>query len=124
MDYVRRKSHRGIEVVGEEGVLRWDFEPNRLEVYSAATREWRVEPGEAAVERNQMYVEELRHFVACVCGEVESEPLADGEQGAAVLAIALAALRSSREGRAVDFRTEDEVVRGWLRRLGGAQANS
>jgi len=122
MDYVRRKPHRGIELVGEEGVLRWDFEANRLEVYSAATREWRVEQGDAAFERNQMYVEELRQFVACVQGEVESGPLADGEQGAAVLAVALAALQSSREGRVVDFRTEDETVQRWLRRLGGAQS--
>jgi predicted dehydrogenase len=117
VDYVRRPPKRSIEVVGELGILRWEFERNRLECYDLNTGQWRVEQGDARWERNQMYLDELRHFAACARGELE-RPLVDGEQGAAVLAIALAALRSSREGRAVDFRVENEVVRSWLSRLG------
>jgi len=120
VDYVRRPPRRCIEVVGEAGVLRWEFERNRLEEYRATTRQWRIEQGDTAFERNQMYLDELRQFVACVRGQAPERDLADGEQGAAVLAVALAALEAARDGRTKDFREADETVRGWLGRLGEA----
>jgi predicted dehydrogenase len=121
VDYLRRPSRRTIEVVGELGVVRWEFERNRLELYDASTGQSRIEQGDARFERNQMYLDELRHFAACARGEL-ALPLVDGEQGAAVLAIALAALRSARDGQAVDFRDESALVQGWLSRLGSAGA--
>jgi predicted dehydrogenase len=63
-----------------------------------------------------MYVDELRHFVACVRNATE-RPLIDGPQGAAILALALAALRSSSEGRTIELGAEDETTRGWLSSL-------
>jgi predicted dehydrogenase len=121
VDYMRRPPRRTIEVVGELGVARWEFERNRLELYDLNTGQWRIEQGDARFERNQMYVDELRHFAACARGEL-AHPLVDGEQGAAVLAIALAALHSAREGRTVDFHDENELVRGWLGQLGAKLA--
>jgi predicted dehydrogenase len=121
VDYVRRPPRRTVEVVGELGSLRWEFERNRLELYDLNTGQWRIEQGDARFERNQMYLDELRHFAACARGEL-AQPLIDGEQGAAILVIALAALRSAREGRAVDFRDESELVRRWLGTLGAPAA--
>jgi predicted dehydrogenase len=118
VDFVRRPRHRAIELVGERGVLRWDYDRDRLEVFAADTGQWRLEQGSPRVDRNDMYKDELRHFASWVRGETAVGPIADGEQGAAVLAIGLAALRSASEGRAVDFRAEDESVRAWLARLG------
>jgi predicted dehydrogenase len=118
VDYVRRPPRRTIEVVGERGVLRWEYERNRIEHYSIETRQWRIEQGDARYERNRMYLDELRHFVQSVRGEIE-RPLIDGDQGAAVLAVALAALRAARDGVTVDFRDEDVAVRGWLSSFGG-----
>jgi predicted dehydrogenase len=116
LDYVRRPATRQIEVIGENGVLRWHQHANRLEHYLADTRQWRVEEGDPAYERNQMYVDELHHVVRCVRGELE-RPMVDGEQGAAVLAVALAALRSAAEGSTIDFGDADDTTRAWLSRL-------
>jgi predicted dehydrogenase len=117
VDYVRRSPRRSLELIGETGVLRWDYERNRLEIYTAATRQWRVEEGDPTFERNQMYRAELQHFVGCVRGEVD-HLLIDGEQGAAVLAIALGALRSAADGCRVDFAQHaDPDVTAWLNRL-------
>lgn len=113
VDYVRRQPKRTLELVGEEGVLRWDYFANRLEHYAALSRQWRVEEGDARIERNDMYLAELRHFVGCIRDEVERLRV-DGEQGAAVLAVALAALRSAAEGRSIDLREEH---RQWLSSL-------
>jgi predicted dehydrogenase len=117
VDYLRRPPRRTIEVVGERGVLRWEFERNRLEHYDVEFGQWRIEQGDARFERNQMYLDELRYFAAGVRHE-PAAPLANGEQAAAVLAIALAALQSSADGRAVDFRNEGDSVRRWLTQLG------
>jgi predicted dehydrogenase len=117
VDYVRRPPRRGIELVGEDGVLRWDYERNRVEVYTAEAAQWRMEEGDKSFERNQMYVDEMKHFVDCIQGRL-ARPLIDGVQGAAVMAVALAALRSAADGRAIDFeRDADANTKAWLRQL-------
>src|SRR5579864_4288053 len=117
VDYIRRPPRRSMELVGEAGVLRWGYERNRLELYAASTGQWRVEQGDPAFERNHMYRKELQHFVACVRGEI-ARPMVDAEQGAAVLSIALAALRSAAEGRRIDFAIDaDPLTRAWLKCL-------
>jgi predicted dehydrogenase len=120
VDYVRRAPRRSVELVGEHGVVRWEYERNRLELYTADTRQWRIEEGDPSFERNHMYMDELRHLVSCVRG-ARARPLIDGEQGAAVLAIALAALRSTAEGRSIDLAHEaDATIRQWLSHLKAA----
>ena len=117
VDYVRRLPRRYVEVVGEEGILRWEYDENRLLVYAPATREWRVEQGRPTFTRNDMYLDELRHVAACVRGEVD-QPRVDGRQGAAVLAVALAALCSASEGRAIDLtRDGPGETAAWLNSL-------
>jgi predicted dehydrogenase len=114
VDYIRRPPQRTLELVGEQGVLRLDLIRNRLEHYAAANRQWRVEEGDPRFQRNHMYVAELCHLVACARGEVP-KPLVDGEQGAAILSIALAALRSAATGQAVDFGDESQSPDGQVR---------
>jgi predicted dehydrogenase len=116
VDYLSRPPRRGIELVGEDGLLRWDFDQNRLAQYLPGARQWRIEEGDPRFERNDMYLAELRHFVGCVRGEIE-RPLVDGQQGAAVLAIALAAQRAASDGRTVDVWDADECTRAWLTSL-------
>ena len=41
VDYLRRPPKRSLELVGEQGVLRWDYQRNRVEHYAAATGQWR-----------------------------------------------------------------------------------
>jgi predicted dehydrogenase len=113
LDYVRRAPRRAIELVGENGVLRREFHRNRLELYTTETRQWRSEDGDPTYARNQMYMDELRSFVETVRATPRPSAL-DGRQGAAVLALALAALRSSAEGRTIDLQSEDEATREWL----------
>jgi predicted dehydrogenase len=117
VDYLRRPPRRTIELVGDNGVLRWDYDEHRLLHYLPSTRQWRIEQGDPRFERNDMYLAELRHFADCVRGEVE-RPLIDGEQGAAVLAIALAAGRAASTGLRVDLCDTDHDTRAWLSSLG------
>lgn len=116
MDYVRRPRRRTVEIVGERGVLRWEYETNRVMQSQPDVGQWRVELGDPAMTRNDMYLDELRDLAACVRGERQA-PLVTAEQGAAVLAIALAAQASSAAGRTIDLRADGEPVAGWLSSL-------
>jgi predicted dehydrogenase len=117
VDYVRRSPHRALEIVGEQGVLRWEYERHRIAHFAVSTGQWRVEELDPKFERNDMYLAELRHFVGCVSGQL-ARPLIDGQQGAAIVAIALAGKRSSDEGRHIDLSAEGEPVTTWLSSLG------
>jgi predicted dehydrogenase len=117
VDYVRRPPRRTLEVVGEDGVLLWEYDANRLLRYTPLSRQWRIEEGDPSFNRNDTYLAELRHFAACVEGE-QARPLIDSEQAAAVLAIALAALRSSSAGRTIDLQAEGAPTTTWLKTLG------
>jgi predicted dehydrogenase len=113
VDYVRRPPRRTLELVGEHGVLRWDYHAHRVEMYTAESGQWCVEEGDPTWSRNQMYVDELRQFVECTRTE-RAEPLPDGRQGAAVLLVALSALRSAAERRTIDLQAEGGSMRQWL----------
>jgi predicted dehydrogenase len=114
LDYVRRAPRRTIELVGEQGVLRWDYHRNQVALYTLDTRQWRLEDGQPTYTRNQMYMDELRYFVDAVRGGAAKQPDLDGRQGAAVLGLALATLRSAAEGRTIDLHAEDRTTRECL----------
>jgi predicted dehydrogenase len=76
-DFVRRPPVRQYELVGEEETVQWDD----------------------SVDRNEVFLAELRHFLGCVRGE--EQPVVDLRAGADVLRIALAARSSLETGEAV-----------------------
>jgi predicted dehydrogenase len=99
LDYLQRTYRRSCELIGEDGVIVWDYISQLVRVYGKDDR--RAEDYEESIntERNLMYVEELRHLVDCVEGR--ATPELDAAGGRTVLGIALAAKRSAVEGRPV-----------------------
>jgi predicted dehydrogenase len=100
LDMVQRLPIRTCRAVGSEGVLVWDGLTDQARLWTVAQGGWSdLGPTDGACDRNAMYMEELRHFLACVRGE--SAPAVTGEEGRRVLAIALAAKQSGRESRTI-----------------------
>ena len=93
LDYVQRTLSRGCQIVGDEGTIRWDFNPGGVDWYSAKGGTWQVLPPPTDWNPNQMYVDEMIHFLRCVDGE--EKPALDVNEGARVLQIALAAKLSA-----------------------------
>jgi predicted dehydrogenase len=98
VDCLQRNYVRTCKVIGEKGTLTWNMKEG-VRHYDAATAQWEDEP--IAPDLNDMYVEEMKHFVSCARGE--ASPLVDGVTGKRVLEIALAAKKSSRERREVSL---------------------
>lgn len=102
LDYVQRPRTRTLEVIAERGTIRWDFYTGVLALYSADAGKWTEWAGPSFKERNEMYLDELRHFVDCIAGGCE--PMIPVEEGRRVLEIALAAKRSSVTREYVRFQ--------------------
>jgi len=116
VDYVRREPRRFLEVAGDDGLVRWEYEANRLLQYAPSTREWRVEHGDPRFTRNDMFLAELSQFAEWTDGGSPGQ-LATAHAAAGVLAVALAGLRSSESGQAVNLECVREPLSGWLAAL-------
>lgn len=99
LNYLQRPAVHTLEIVGTQGTLRWDNADGALGWWSEAEGDWRREEPPPGFERNTLFLEEMRHFLAVAAGE--AEPLCTLHDGAAALAIALAARRAAHEGRRV-----------------------
>lgn len=99
LDYLQRTYRRSCDVIGEEGVIAWDYIAQTVSVFGKEDRRLDVFQESINTERNQMYADELRHFVDAVDTGAPAE--LDAAGGRAILEIALAAKASSAAGQPV-----------------------
>jgi predicted dehydrogenase len=99
LDYLQPTYRRGCEVLGQDGLILWDYSSQTVRVHGKDDRRPEVFEESINTDGNHMYVEELRHFVECI--ELGTPPMLDAAGGRRVLEIALAAKTSAVEGRPV-----------------------
>lgn len=101
LDYLRPQKSRGCEIVGTQGVLKWDSDgkdPERCSVrlFKTGLNEWETIVDIGAVDTAQPYRDLMQAFLQ----EIEqpgTAPLLSARDAASVLAVALAALKSANE---------------------------
>lgn len=99
LDYVQRSYSRGSRVVGEQGTILWDFGEGTTRIYRAGTGEWETYRDPEGWQANDMYVDEMRYFLARLrSGEPSESSVFDA---ARVLRIALAAKWAAYRGQVV-----------------------
>ncbi len=87
LNFVQRDYRRVCQIIGSRGTIYWDFADNVVTVGRGDTTETIAAP--PGWQLNQMYVDEMQHFVDCVVARRET--MAPLDQGRAALEIALAA---------------------------------
>ena len=97
LDYLSPRKLRGCEIVGVDGARRWTSEGKAPE-HVRVTRATGADADEVlyeslAYDGNEMYLAEVRHFLACLDGR--ETPLLDADGAARVLDLALAAREAS-----------------------------
>jgi len=99
-DYIQRPPSRTCEVIGEAGKILVDLREQRVTVLAADgdTTESAAFP---ELERNQLFLDEMTHFLACLKGR--DRPLVSIRDGACSLRIALAIKKSLETGRVIDL---------------------
>ncbi len=93
LDLYSRPHQRTIRVIGDEGTLEWDNEANEVRVLGETTDVFPF-----TCERNEMFVNEAKHFLDVVSGAEPECTLADGGR---VLQLIEAIRESDRDGRVV-----------------------
>jgi predicted dehydrogenase len=107
LDYVQQPPQRRCEVIGDKGKAVFDYYADQVEVHDTTTGESHVHAFHH-FERNQMFVDELEHFLRCVQGE--ETPLVNLREGLKSLQISAAAAESLRSGAAVSVANARGVV--------------
>ena len=112
LDYNQQPPAHYFEVIGTKGSLQWNLADGATQIYRAESPSpagrgarcegaWDVYQPSPAFERNAMFMDEMRHFIAVARGEVESScPL---EEGIRVMKLAMAVKESSSTGRAISL---------------------
>jgi predicted dehydrogenase len=103
LDYVQRPPVRHCAVVGDHGRVALDFTTGTL---TCTDVDGRVSSVDVGVPRNQLFVDEVRHFLDCVAGRARA--VVDARAGAESLRVALAARASMRRGLPVEL--SDTIV--------------
>ena len=99
MDYVQRTYSRTCKVIGEEGTILWDLSQSSVRLYSAKENGWQTFSEPQGYSINQMYLDEMEHFLRCVRGE--EEPCLGLREAGKVLEIALAIKDSMHNGHSI-----------------------
>jgi predicted dehydrogenase len=95
MDLFAWNMHSHFELLGEAGVIQWRRLENEVRVFFPDVNRWEVYP--FTCQLNDMYVEEARHFLACIRGE--ALPRCDGWDGLKTMRVIEAARRAAAERR-------------------------
>jgi predicted dehydrogenase len=94
LDYLQRVPTRCCKVVGSEGTLIWDNSDGAVRVFDTKQNQW--QNYDYHTDRNDMYLDELQHFIQCVIEKEQTIiPL---EAGIQVLQLALVAKKAASEG--------------------------
>lgn len=95
-DYLQKPPVRSCEFLCEKGRVHCDLLGARLRAWDAEGR-CLIDQEFSSFRRNDMFLEEMRHFLACIEGrETSSLPMSEGTKS---LAVALAILRSQASGK-------------------------
>jgi predicted dehydrogenase len=92
LNFVERPPSHQLTVIGTEGTITWNHADSAARRYCAGARRWETLLAPDGFERDRMFFDEMRHFLACASGE--EQPLCTLEDGRAALEATLAARRA------------------------------
>lgn len=95
LDFVRKDYSRSCELICEKGTIKWNYQEDSVKVFRQ-DKDWAVYSN-LMLDKNEMYMAEMKHFIACLAGE--ETPLIDAEEGLETLRIALAVKESGEKGK-------------------------
>lgn len=100
-DYVQRPPSRTCQVIGDAGKILLDFHALTVHVFDGQGQLAETHTFEG-FQRNQLFLDELKHFLACLQGD--QIPVVTVRDGAQSLRMALAARESLETGNVVELR--------------------
>lgn len=79
LNYTQRPPSHELEIVGTRGTIQWKYNEGGVRVFDITEEQWRDYPLKSGFERNDMFLDEMSHFIDVVSGKVDPIcPLVDG----------------------------------------------
>ncbi|MBK8419732.1 Gfo/Idh/MocA family oxidoreductase [Candidatus Villigracilis saccharophilus] len=111
LDFNQQPPAHRFEIIGTKGTIKWDLSDGATRIYRASAEslsistgreikaggEWEAYPLPENWERNVMFLEQMKHFVAVVRGE--AEPACTLEDGVRVMKLISAVHESQKTGQ-------------------------
>jgi predicted dehydrogenase len=101
LDYNQRPASHRLEIIGTQGTIHWDNTDGATHVFGAGNEGWQTYRPPQGFERNHLFLEQMRHFLEVVKGQVE--PICSLDDGIKALQLALAAHDSQVKGQIIDI---------------------
>lgn len=99
LDYLQRVGRRNLEIIGEKGTILWDYFDGEIKIYK--NKKWSTYKLSKKWKRNQMFMDEMKHFLECVRKRKETKiPIVEGAKS---LRVALAAKKSVSTGKSINL---------------------
>jgi predicted dehydrogenase len=102
LDYIQRPPAHWLEIIGTQGTIRWDNNSGVVKVYRPASERWDAYPAPQDFTRNDLFLAQMRHFLAVARGECA--PLCSLNDGIQALKLALAVYESQESGQLIHFQ--------------------
>ena len=100
LDMIDYAANRSCRIIGSEGTVKWDSEDDDcVRLYSSKTDCWTDLRKPGTLDKNEMYIDELKHFFNCIA--MNQKPLISGKEGRSVVKMIVAARCSAESGKAV-----------------------
>jgi predicted dehydrogenase len=99
LDYIQRPPTHHLEIVGTQGTIRWDYVTGRLRLYRTSNEQPEVENLPPHFERNQLFLDQMKHFLAVV--QEKEQPRCSLQDGIKAQQLVMAALESARTKKMV-----------------------
>jgi predicted dehydrogenase len=101
LDYLQQPPTHWLEIIGTQGTVHWDYYEGTTRVFTNEGGEWERYSLPPDFVRNDMFVEEMRGFLATIQGD--AKPSTSLDDGVSNLQIALAALESGERNAPINL---------------------
>lgn len=97
LDYFQRPDFKSCKIKGTKSTLYWNSTSNEIKLFSQKNKSWKVIYKLNNYDKNEMYVNELKHFFKSIKNNTKT--INDIGQGIKTLQITLSAKKSSKTGK-------------------------
>jgi predicted dehydrogenase len=106
VDYLQRPPSHNLQVICENGTILWDNRDGGVQILEP-DRANQLIPAPVGFERNWMFLEEMKHFLAVARGD--EDPICPLDDGIEILKLTLAAHTSAEKGSSVTIASDDSL---------------
>lgn len=77
VDVVSRIPYRQLKIIGDEGVIAWNYDEETVKVYSSKSKEWKEYKegtglrAKGYIHKEEPYIQEMKNFVKAIMGNVQ-----------------------------------------------------